>query len=410
MRTPTIARLATVTLLLSFAIYAARNPASARNSTTPVAEWTLGTPTIRIGGSSATGGVELTEIMSATPVGEDSLLVVDSKITALLLFDARGTLARRISREGQGPGEFSRVAFAGLIGDSVWGADTRASRVLFFSKSGQYLSSRPLPRASVRTAPRTTSSYTARGILTNGRMPGYIAVPSAPPQRGSAPAHGTVGILGLFQSDSVVRDTLAWMPQASTPLYLDVPPWLHFPGPNHFADTPLWRVASTGSAVIAVDRTIPRDSASARYRVRKWDGNGKLSFSVDIRFVPKRVPPAQLDSVIDVLTNDLADNYPSRAVARKLVSDTVGKPAFFPPVSDIVVGTDGFIWLAREGFVMPPLSMRRYDVLDSLGRLAGTIGLRRPGRIVATTKSAVWVVETDADDVPTIVRYPVQRM
>jgi len=275
-----LARITTL-LLLTVVVYATSNSAAARNTTT-IAEWALGTPIIRIGGSSAAGGVELTEIRAATPVGDDSLLIVESKIVALLLFDTKGMLATRISRAGQGPGEFSAIGYSGLVGDSLWGADTRLRRVHFFRKNGQYLSSRPLPSASVRIGDGATARYMARGVLANGSMAGYIAVPGAPPQRGQTPPHGTVGILGLFQSDSVVKDTLAWMPQASSALLLDVPPYIHFPGPNHFADTPFWHVASTGSAVVAVDRTIPRDSASARYHVRKWDGTGRLSFSVDI--------------------------------------------------------------------------------------------------------------------------------
>ena len=52
---------------------------------------------------------------------------------------------------------------------------------------------------------------------------------------------------------------------------------------------------------------------------------------------------------------------------------------------------------------------RRYDVLDAAGRPAGIVALDRPAQILAATSQAVWVVETDEDDVPTVIRYPLVK-
>ncbi len=76
-------------------------------------------------------------------------------------------------------------------------------------------------------------------------------------------------------------------------------------------------------------------------------------------------------------------------------------------MTDVIVGTDGRTWLAREGLIPPPFTARRYDALDTTGQPAGTLQLVRPGKIMAATSDAVWVVEHDADDVPTLLRYPI---
>jgi hypothetical protein len=52
---------------------------------------------------------------------------------------------------------------------------------------------------------------------------------------------------------------------------------------------------------------------------------------------------------------------------------------------------------------------RHYDVLNAQGKPAGKVLLDSPGTIVAATERAVWILEIDQDDVPTVVRYPVLR-
>jgi len=69
----------------------------------------------------------------------------------------------------------------------------------------------------------------------------------------------------------------------------------------------------------------------------------------------------------------------------------------------------GRIWIAREGLVPPRFDARRYDLLDSTGRVVGTIKLARPGQLMAATAEAIWVVELESDDLPTLLRYPILR-
>jgi hypothetical protein len=90
-----------------------------------------------------------------------------------------------------------------------------------------------------------------------------------------------------------------------------------------------------------------------------------------------------------------------------MVRDTLRAPRFFPPAASVLIATDGSIWIARDGVNLAGFEPRRYDILDPTGKPAGTITLDRPGKLLAATATSVWIVETDADDVPTVLRLPI---
>jgi hypothetical protein len=184
---------------------------------------------------------------------------------------------------------------------------------------------------------------------------------------------------------------------------------IYFPGPAHFETPPLWAVAGDGTAVVVVDRSPAADSATPRFRVTKWDARGTKVFSVDVPYTPVPVPPSVVDSLVDVYAADMKTVPSAVGNAAAIVRDSLAAPRYYPSVTDVVIGSDGRIWLAREGLVPPPFTARRYDVLDDDGSPEGTVTLQRPGRIMGATRDAIWVVELDADDVPTLLRYPIRR-
>jgi hypothetical protein len=54
--------------------------------------WTLGEPTVRIGGIEERGGVQLSEIRHLIALDDGTLFVRDSKTPSVLRFDKRGGL------------------------------------------------------------------------------------------------------------------------------------------------------------------------------------------------------------------------------------------------------------------------------------------------------------------------------
>lgn len=57
----------------------------------------------------------------------------------VLAIRADGRIAGRFGRPGRGPGEFSRVAMLGLLGDTLWVSDIGLRRVSFYKTDGAYI-------------------------------------------------------------------------------------------------------------------------------------------------------------------------------------------------------------------------------------------------------------------------------
>ncbi len=256
-------------------------------------QWTLGAPTVRIGGSESHGGAQLSAVKQVVPYGDDSVFVTDAEITSVLAFDGHGTLVRQIGRPGQGPGEFGFITAIGLVGDTLWVTDLRRRLIHFFTRDGAVRRATPMVRRTVRLRDGGTITVVPRAVIPGGMTVGFVPVTdSLPPGAPPAPPHGTVGILGYFDSLGVARDTLRWLADGGTLLVMFIGDNIYFPGPHHFDGKALWTVAGDGSSVAVADRPVADDSTSARYRITKWDDRGEQVFSTQIRYTPLPVPPA----------------------------------------------------------------------------------------------------------------------
>jgi hypothetical protein len=358
--------------------------------------WSLGAPTGRIGGTQARDSAAITAIEMVMPVDEHLVFIKDSRTRAILVFNANGALVRRIGRQGDGPGEFTEVRWMGRQDDTLWVSDGRAMQRSFFSDDGTFHRTVSLPY-SIEARSRRTAD---RGFLSDGLIARYSVVAEPPAGAPKAPRNGNVGILTIVDSSLVVRDTLAWLAQGSGVFEVSVPPRIYFPGPDHFVATPLWAPAPDGSGVVVVERVVAPSASPTSYLVTRWDSEGRKLFSVAVPYIPVPVPPTLIDSIVAVYSDDMKEHFPSLEAAKALVRDSLAAPAFFPPASAIVFGSDGSTWVAREGLVPPPHDARRFDVIDAGGNAVGTVTLNKPGNLMAATASAVWVVELDADDVP----------
>lgn len=82
-------------------------------------------------------------------------------------------------------------------------------------------------------------------------------------------------------------------------------------------------------------------------------------------------------------------------------------PATLLPVTRLVTGQDGSIWLRRED--VPEGDSVLWNVLDREGRPSGALYLPADQRIVATAGDILVAVELDEFDVPYLLRYRLDR-
>jgi len=111
-------------------------------------------------------------------------------------------------------------------------------------------------------------------------------------------------------------------------------------------------------------------------------------------YVPKRLEAASVDS-------QLAANEKSWRLTRDRIRAQMFIPEFRTPIASGFAAPDGSLWLKREDGSRTV----DYTVIAPNGNLVATLTLPRNVTLRAVVGDTVWGVETDADDVPSIVRY-----
>ena len=116
------------------------------------------------------------------------LWVYDYQGRRLFLFDSTGRLVRRIGRQGAGPGEFAQGnGMVALADTGIAFLDAQNSRISFFTSSGDFRTSIPVP----------SGFNTTNGLITDRSFTLYLRRPVTPPREGEI-----LGRMGLVRLDS----------------------------------------------------------------------------------------------------------------------------------------------------------------------------------------------------------------
>lgn len=298
---------------------------------------------------------------------------------------------RVIGRRGFGPGEFVETTALGWYGPNLWVVDAQQGRISWFDAFGTLI--------------RTT---TPRRSIPEG----YVAVP-----RIVAPlsndmmlldmlAHVLPGNAGSPFKRFAVSDTAGMITHelfrlANTHSRLAVMnPRL--PGRGLFArqpfgDDPLMSVDPAGEFIAVVDRPVAVDERLGAYSVTRYAPNGDTVWSVQRSYRP--VPLGQ--NTVDAFSNDFVESVlkargpgiRSRSEAEVAVKAALYRPRFLPPVSNVLVGSDGRIWVQRNH---GDTDSSRWDVFSPEGKLLGEVsgpaGITlldsRDNRVLGVTKGA----------------------
>ena len=79
-------------------------------------------------------------------------------------------------------------------------------------------------------------------------------------------------------------------------------------------------------------------------------------------------------------------------------------PKVYPPLSAMTLGADGTTWIS--GRITP--KGRTVTAIDARGNQLFTVELPPKTRLVQANRTTLWTVQTDADDLPSVVRYRVR--
>lgn len=319
---------------------------------------------------------------------------------------AEGRLVRTIGREGEGPGEFNGTGFMGLLGDSLWVLDIGTYRLSFFGLDGVFLGSQPMPfslgRDMAALPPRP------RGLFSDGTIRGSSMEPS------HLIANGTIthGMVLRLDSSAAVMDTVATYSLANGTWQVT--------DPNNersfssfrvqpFNDTELVRVSDYQPLVVRVNRTTPRTTAGPQaFTVTALRFTEDTVFTMHYPYTPIPIEQQLVDSLITDRALGVSRvqmrGAPTQERAEQWARGSLYVPAFHPPVSELLLGRDGSIWLRGEVTGEPTVKWR---ILGPAGNRLGAIQL--PAGLLAYVADVdqIWGMELDELDVPHIVSYRV---
>jgi hypothetical protein len=349
----------------------------------------------RIGAVDGPAAYVFSPPLSLAAAADGMLYVLDHGQQEVRVFDGRGRHVRTFGGEGAGPGEFLGATRIGWRGDSLWVADPVQLRVTWFGRDGRVLrTDGPAMRAAQGYAPAVPQAVLADGSS--------LVIPSMLEAGVDAPSPARVPILRIPSGGRA--DTLAWQTLRNRMLrfgmggrYMSlVQPW---------DDSPLVAAAPDGSAVIFVERAAATRRDEGFFRVTRLNARGDTVYSRQFRYVPVAVPSGWRGQ----WTGDMAARIakPGSGLQPRDVAAAMDRalyvPGFMPPITDVVAGRDGSVWIRRE----QPGATATWHVLDARGLIEANV--RMPGdlQLAEARRTNVWGVTYDSLEVPYVHRYRV---
>jgi hypothetical protein len=327
------------------------------------------------------------------------------------VYDAAGKQLFRFGRAGDGPGEFRLIASLGWIGDSLWVYDRRRGRVTIIRPDGRMAREVTLPTMRFPGGPNTPSivdSPVPVAMFSDGSM--LLDAPANLPPRDSLTGLESDAHRQIISADArgVVRRAIAAVPQDAGTFYVSLGggmygygvPFRHRPFASYGAD-------GTRMAFLTTQAT----SRSGTLTLTVLDAKGDTTLVRRYPFTGTPIPARVLDSVIAAYggagPHPAGRRGPPPAVISTAQATVRGKsPSVYPYIVAFQVGTDGTIWIRpanRAGEALHPWIM-----LDERGNPVASIALPRRQTLITGSRTQLWSVGYDADDLPTIFRYRIQ--
>lgn len=355
------------------------------------------------------GETESLVSFSSLLVGRDGRIVVPQGQDArLLVFDAAGHRIGAFGRKGNGPGEFRDLyGSMGWRADTLWIFEFNQRRLTFISHDLRLLRTQSTVDAAATAPPPANparrvemTNLNIEYLYADGSM---LVLWSFGPQDPETFSNTNRRYVIINATGDVLRDVARTPPPAgrvSTRLGPGV-----YSESVPFAARPYQSVASDGARVGLVTAATMSGNRGS-FTVTVVRSTGDTVFTRAYKFDGVRVPQAVRDSALEAMSQwgtrrSAAVRTAGEALAAKARPLL---PTVFASVTSLLMGNDDTEWLA----VYDPASNPRYRALDGKGNVIGEVVLPAHGVLASATRTQLWVIESNADGLPSIVRYKVQ--
>jgi hypothetical protein len=352
----------------------------------------------RLGTVEGSGGM-LTSVAGVLP--DDSVVfVLEDNPARLTLFDRSGQWLRDVARQGDGPGELRRPSLLGRTGDQLWVGDPAGGRLEVFTSLGFSTQSYrwDLAPDSLGVRARPTALLADGSVLAG---PGSLSIGVAASGRTTHRSYYRASPDGAVLGE-IYRESLA----ASDFFSASISGGGGIVGVHPIRESPLVAVFPDGSGLAVIERPEPDGPQGATYRLLLIGPEGTVEVDQAVPFEPLPTT-GWLEREMTKMHEDMVarGGAPNEAVVTAL-RDAWAPRRYYPPVSRVVAGADGTVWVRREEAASDAVE---WQVFDRRGRELGHLTTSTVLTILWASRSQVWGTLTDDMDVPFVVGFDVSR-
>ena len=336
--------------------------------------------------------VPLTRITSVNINGTGEIFLTDVALKSVLRLSPEGDLLQTIGRGGEGPGEFASPYAVGFLDESIWVGDPFGGAIEVFDRSGH-----PLQTITVSHQGSTADDLTLvpRQLLADGRV---LLTPPGVSPTGVLSGRSTHQSLVAIEQDGSGSVELARVP-------LHVRDFVQFDGGmsiNPIQSSPLFAVKRLGTGIVVATRELPTSAAESTYSVHHIDQVGDTTWSVTRAYTPLPVAEGYFDAWMEVRApGSTTTDDPRLAEQLAAVRAVTALPDFHTPVTEVVAGADGSVWVVRE---LQPGEPVRWDVFAADGTFLAEATGPAGFRLLYADGDVLWGQALDEFDTPSLVR------
>jgi hypothetical protein len=330
---------------------------------------------------------------------DDRIAIIQLQDASIRFFSSAGEPQGDFGGPGEGPSEFRRPLRGGWIGDTLWIDDTQLNRSTLIAPDLHLV--RTLPHASsLQPVEEERGRIPEFGPGTPFAVyPGDTALVAAFARAGDPLANAFDGSPLLRVSpDGAITRVVAVRPSHERGSFFVIfsdGGGAGFPVP--FYQSPRWSVSPNGERIAILTVTL-RDSDLSSFQIRVVDEQGNEIFDRTYRTSATAIPTAVIDSAVSARAENASNGEMRSAILRNLRGQM---PLMYSPVSDILIGMDGRIWVSLR----PTTEGNRWLILEPGGEPDGRVVLPRNVTLRVADDRYLWGLETDELGVESVVRY-----
>lgn len=356
-------------------------------------EWAA-TLQVRAGAMDGPGSLGDVFRVAMGPKGE--ILAAQPAVPTISVFDSIGHFVRDVGRAGEGPGEFGILGALGWTADTLWVMDVGRARLHLFDRELEFVRTitpmiSDLPPGAMRVFPGP--------LLADGSI---MAIPM---MSGAADSHPLI----LLNEDGSVRRTLPPLPYAGHEVVVRGSGGPIDEVANPWSEVPLWTPAADGRSILIVHRPIAAREDQGRLRIIRLGLQGDTLVDREFVYRPRPIEKAELDRVYHDLAERLAGNPRVTSTMMQVEDDvraSLPAPPYYPPVTKLIAGDDGTIWLRRQTTVA---NQQEWQVFSEEGEMLGRVHLPQELEVHGAERGRVWGVSRNELDVSFVEVYGVNR-